>query len=131
MDISLLAIDKEKRKVLWSGANNPLWYIQNAAITELTANKEPIGKIDNPKPFTTQTIELTKGATFYLMTDGYPDQFGGPKGKKFKYKPLLEMLVANCGRSMEEQHRVLATAFQNWKGDLEQVDDVTILGIRL
>ncbi len=129
MDISLLAVDRLHGKVFWSGANNQLWYIENGELKEVTANKQPIGQVDNPKPFTTHTIELVAGSTFYLMTDGYPDQFGGPKGKKYKYKPLQELLLANCALTPEQQHVLLSTSFQEWKGNLEQVDDVTIIGI--
>ena len=131
MDISILAVDKGKNEVFWSGANNQLWYIEKEEFKEITANKQPIGKIDNPKPFTTHSIVPSEGTTFYLMTDGFPDQFGGPKGKKFKYKPLQEMLLSNVSKPLEEQRGLLAEAFLSWKGNLEQVDDVTIIGIRI
>ncbi|MFI5148309.1 MAG: tetratricopeptide repeat protein [Bacteroidia bacterium] len=131
MDISLLALNQHQEFACWSGANNQLWYIENGELREITANKQAIGKTDNPKSFTTHTIALNKGIIFYLMTDGYPDQFGGPKGKKFKYKPLQEILVTNSNQIMEKQHSILADVFHEWKGNLEQVDDVTILGIRL
>jgi tetratricopeptide (TPR) repeat protein len=131
MDISLLAIDRQKGNAFWSGANNQLWYIENSELKEITANKQPIGKSDDPRPFTTHTVEINRATTFYLMTDGFPDQFGGERGKKFKYKPLQEMLVANCEKHMEEQEKILSAAFMEWKGNLEQVDDVTIIGIRI
>ena len=86
MDISLLCVDKSNDLVFWSGANNPLWYIENNEMKEIKANKQPIGKIDNPMPFTTHRIKVTSGMVFYLFTDGFADQFGGPNGKKFKYK---------------------------------------------
>lgn len=133
MDISLCRINTSTNEVQWSGANNPLWYIaQNASeLTEIKANKQPIGKTDNPQPFTTHTLQLQQGDTLYLMTDGYPDQFGGEKGKKYKYKQLEQNLLANCALPMAEQKNILSTNFNNWKGDLEQVDDVTIIGIKL
>ncbi len=130
MDISLLAVNRNENKVHWSGANNQLWYIKNDEMQEITACKQPIGKIDNPKPFQTHLLEPRKGMIFYLMTDGYPDQFGGPKGKKYKYKPLQEMLVLNRGKPLDEQQEILSTAFADWKGELEQVDDVTIIGLK-
>ena len=151
MDISLLAIDHQNKKIFWSGANNALRYITNASITpghaslsvrveanaenieliEIKADKQPIGKSDYRKPFTTHEINYIKGTVFYLMTDGYPDQFGGQKGKKFKYKQL-EMLLKDCQNlSLKEQENILDKAFENWKGSLEQVDDVTIVGIRI
>jgi len=135
MDISLVCINKINNKISWSGANNPLWIIRKnendlIELYEVKANKQPIGKTDNPMPFTTHTLELNVGDVLYLMTDGYADQFGGPKGKKHKYKALEEKLVATNHLSLHQQCEELTVAFDNWKGDLEQVDDVTIIGIR-
>ena len=129
MDISLLAIDKNKQQINWSGANNQLWYIADNTLIEIKADKQPIGQTDKPTPFTTNTINLKEGNIFYLMTDGYPDQFGGEKGKKFKYKQLEELLLINSGASLKEQKNILVKSFDSWKGNLEQVDDVTIIGI--
>ncbi|MBP8034700.1 MAG: SpoIIE family protein phosphatase, partial [Bacteroidia bacterium] len=95
------------------------------------ANKQPIGKTDNPEPFTTHTIELQKGDSLYLFTDGFADQFGGPKGKKFKYKQLEDLLVASKDLSINEQHLSLKNALNSWKGNLEQVDDICIIGIKV
>jgi serine phosphatase RsbU (regulator of sigma subunit) len=133
MDISLCRINTATNEVQWSGANNQLWYLKNneAEMTELKADKQPIGKSDNPTPFVTHDLKLQKGDTLYLMTDGYPDQFGGAKGKKFKYKQLEETLVANGRKKPQEQKQILINSFETWKGNLEQVDDVTILGIIL
>jgi len=66
-----------------------------------------------------------------LYTDGYADQFGGPRGKKFKYKALNELILANSTKSLEEQHKVLKSSFEDWRGDLEQVDDVCLIGIKI
>jgi serine phosphatase RsbU (regulator of sigma subunit) len=131
MDISLMAIDKTKQEGFWSGANNPLWYITNNELKEIKADKQPIGKTDNPKSFTIHTLNIKAGDIFYLMTDGYPDQFGGIKGKKFKYKQLKENLLINSSKPLEEQKKLLSQAFDDWKGNLEQVDDVTIMGFKL
>lgn len=131
MDISLMAINKITKEVHWSGANNALWYIQNNEVIEITANKQPIGKHDNRKPFTAHSIVCEPNTIFYLYTDGYADQFGGPKGKKFKYKQLEEVLLANSHLSMPEQKEILDRAFEEWKGGLEQVDDVCIIGIKI
>ena len=92
---------------------------------------KPIGKVENPLLFTTHTIELQKGDTIYVFTDGYADQFGGEKGKKFKYKSLKELLLSIQKQTMEEQKETLDTIFEKWKGDLEQVDDVCIIGVRI
>ncbi|MBI3517816.1 MAG: SpoIIE family protein phosphatase [Bacteroidetes bacterium] len=138
MDISLISINETTVK--WAGANNPLWYIkssvsssgfENKEPVEIKASKQPIGKTDNPEPFTTHTIELQKGDSLYLFTDGFADQFGGPKGKKFKYKQLEDLLVSSKNLSINEQHLVLKKALNSWKGNLEQVDDICIIGIRV
>jgi tetratricopeptide (TPR) repeat protein len=131
MDISLCAINSKASLLEWSGANNPLWYARNGEIKEILPDKQPIGKHERVKPFTTHTIELIKGDILYLFTDGYADQFGGPKGKKFKYKQLQELLLANASKPMEEQKKILETTLESWKGSLEQVDDILIIGIRV
>lgn len=77
------------------------------------------------------TIQSSKEDTIYLYTDGYADQFGGEKGKKFKYKPLNDMLLLNNKRALNEQKEILDTTFNNWQGSLEQVDDVLIVGIKV
>ncbi|MBL7910471.1 MAG: tetratricopeptide repeat protein [Bacteroidia bacterium] len=136
MDISLISINKStssdnKITLQWAGANNPLWYYSESEMKEIKANKQPIGKTDQPLPFTTHKLSLNKGDSIYLFTDGYADQFGGPKGKKFKYKQLNDLLFANVSKSTNEQKEVLENNFLNWKGSLEQVDDVCIIGIKL
>ncbi|MBL7919509.1 MAG: tetratricopeptide repeat protein [Bacteroidia bacterium] len=136
MDISLISISKNnsagnKITAQWAGANNPLWYFSNSEMNEIKANKQPIGKTDLPSPFTTHTISLNKGDKVYLFTDGYADQFGGPKGKKFKYKQLQELLTANNEKSVSDLKDILKNSFENWRGTLEQVDDVCILGIEI
>jgi len=160
MDISLLCIDTKNKKVFWSGANNPLWYASSlpsretgasasqfskkiigkeemlaealeASMFEIKADKQPIGKTDKVNPFTTHEIEYKENTTFYLFTDGFADQFGGPNGKKFKYKPFAEILVQNVNKSPSDQSAILAEKFEAWKGELEQVDDVCVIGIRI
>ncbi|MCW3076770.1 MAG: protein serine/threonine phosphatase [Bacteroidetes bacterium] len=135
MDISLLSIEKNEGviKLKWAGANNPLWYLlpNTTELSEIKANKQPIGKTDYPTPFTTHEIEYTRGTTFYLFTDGFADQFGGEKGKKFKYKQLSELLIQISHLNISEQRDVLSDKFESWKGHLEQVDDVCIIGVRL
>lgn len=131
MDISLCCINKTTKQIMWSGANNPLWYIENEELKEITADKQPIGKTENPKSFTTHSLSLKSGNYVYLFTDGYADQFGGPKGKKLKYKPFKELLIKNSNLSMNEQKLMLENAFNEWKGNLEQVDDICVIGIRI
>jgi tetratricopeptide (TPR) repeat protein len=133
MDISLATLTPSKGVInmQWAGAFNSLWYIQHGEIKELAADKQPIGKTDKPLPFTTHNIELGKGDSLYLFTDGYADQFGGPKGKKFKYKQLQELIMGNSQSTMREQKNTLEQGLDNWKGNLEQVDDILIMGIRV
>jgi serine phosphatase RsbU (regulator of sigma subunit) len=131
MDVALCGITLQTGQVQYSGAFNSLWYIQNGAFKEASADKQPIGKSDKPIPFTTHNLQLKKGDTLYLFTDGFADQFGGEKGKKFKYKQLQNLLVTSTGKSMNEQQHLLETTLRDWKGDLEQVDDILIIGIRI
>lgn len=131
MDISLLCIDRKNQKITWSGANNPLWYIQSGELTEIKANKQPIGKTENPQPFTTHPILYEPNTLFYLFTDGFADQFGGPKGKKFKHSQFKELLLDIESKPSAEQTEILESQFENWKGGLEQVDDVCVIGVRI
>lgn len=131
MDISLLCIDIRNQKVHWSGANNPLWYIYRNELKEIKANKQPIGKSDHVTVFTSHEMDYTTGTIFYLFTDGIADQFGGPKGKKFKYKQLNEVLLKNAALPLDKQKQAITNVFNEWKGDLEQVDDVCLIAIRL
>ncbi|AEA43279.1 tetratricopeptide repeat protein [Fluviicola taffensis] len=131
MDISLLCINKENGKISWTGANNPLWYIHSGELTEIKPNKQPIGKTENPTPFTTHQLDFIPNTTYYLFTDGMADQFGGEKGKKLKNKPFQEFLLQIDSLSLSKQAERIDEKFENWKADLEQVDDVCIIGIRV
>jgi PAS domain S-box-containing protein len=133
MDISLCAIDFANMKLYFSGANNPCWIIRKNTITKLKGDKQPISaSIDlEKKSFTTQQFELEKGDCVYLFTDGYADQFGGPKGKKFKYTQLEELLLKNSNKRLKDQKEILRNEFIDWKGNLEQIDDVLVVGVRI
>ncbi len=137
MDISLCCIQHNGNSVdvKWAGANNSLWYIHKGEINELAANKQPIGQSENGKPFTTQTLKLEKGDTLYFSTDGYYDQFGGDKasanGKKFMRKRLAQLFFDMKDQTMQAQMDLIDKTFNNWKGKLEQIDDVCIAGIKL
>ncbi len=131
MDISLCCINIKTNEALWSGANNSLWYFRNGVLNEVNADKQPIGKNDNPKPFTTHNLQLQKGDALYFFSDGYADQFGGPKGKKFKSGQMQELLIDNSAKPMEEQRTVLERTLNSWRGNLEQVDDIIVIGIRI
>ncbi len=132
MDISLCVWNKIDNTLEFSGANNPLWLLRGKELQEYKADKMPIGLyLETEVPFSSVTIQLEKGDVIYLSTDGYADQFGGPKGKKLKYKPLIESLIKNCSQDMASQKDNLEAAFNSWKSNLEQVDDVSIIGIRI
>lgn len=132
MDISLMRLNLETKEMQWAGANNPLWITsENSKLIEFKPNKQPIGYHLAMEPFINHSIKLYNGDTVYLFTDGYADQFGGQKEKKFMYKKLKELLVSIHEKPMPEQKGILITSFESWKGKLEQVDDVTIIGIRI
>ncbi|HWY11416.1 MAG TPA: two-component regulator propeller domain-containing protein [Bacteroidia bacterium] len=134
MDISVCSISKlqEGNSIIkWSGANNPLWYIQNNKLMEVGPDKQPIGKYDKETTFSVHTVELKKGDSVYLFTDGYADQFGGPNGKKFKYKNFKELLLAVNNLEMAAQKIKIEKALDEWKNNLEQVDDILLIGIRI
>jgi serine phosphatase RsbU (regulator of sigma subunit)/alkylhydroperoxidase/carboxymuconolactone decarboxylase family protein YurZ len=131
MDISLLTIDKKQRELKWSGANNPLCYVEMGEMIEIRANKQPIGKNDTSMPFTTHTLAYHPGTAIYLFTDGFADQFGGPQGKKLKYKHFKEILQTLSAQTAEKQFENLEKVFEDWKGELDQIDDVCVIGIKL
>ncbi|MDO9186307.1 MAG: tetratricopeptide repeat protein [Bacteroidia bacterium] len=141
MDCSLISFDFNINssigeapggKLTFSAANNPIWIVRKKQIIELEPDKMPVGKhTQDSIPFTQHTIELEKGDIVYVITDGMPDQFGGPKGKKFMSKQLKELLISISHLPMKEQKERLSDEFSLWKGNLEQVDDVTIIGIRI
>jgi serine phosphatase RsbU (regulator of sigma subunit) len=131
MDCVLCSFDLTSYMLSFACANNPLWIVRGTELIESKADKMPVGIQEGYKPFSSQSLQLQKGDVVYIFTDGYADQFGGPKGKKFKYKQLQEVLLANAHRPMAEQKELLALTIENWKGELEQVDDILIIGIRV
>ncbi|MCO5267474.1 MAG: tetratricopeptide repeat protein [Brumimicrobium sp.] len=133
MDISLCGLNLKTNTLTWSGANNPLWVIKkgDTEVEEIKANKQPIGKYVAPEPFDTHTIQLEKGDSLYIFTDGYQDQFGGEKGKKFKAKNMRELVLSIQNQPMDHQREAIDTAFEEWKQNHEQVDDVCVIGVRV
>ncbi len=131
MDCVLCSFDLTSYMLSFACANNPLWIIRGTELIESKADKMPVGIQEGYRPFSSQSVQLQKGDVVYIFTDGYADQFGGPKGKKFKYKQLQELLLANAHRPIAEQKDLLALTIENWKGELEQVDDILIIGIRV
>ncbi len=132
MDCSLVSLNKGKSKLTYAAANNPIWIVRQNELIELKSDKMPVGKHDRDAiSFTQYQIDLQKGDMIYTLTDGFPDQFGGPKGKKFMYKKLKEMLITIANKPTAEQQTVLNDALKDWMGNAEQVDDITVIGVRV
>ncbi len=148
MDMAIININIDTLELEYSGANNPLYLITKKDIPnfenikdliengknllyEIKPNKMPIGIYKRKGNFISHKIQLTKGDSIYLFSDGYADQFGGPMNKKFKYKPFKRLLLENADKPMNEQKQILETTFKNWKNNIEQVDDITIIGIKI
>jgi len=129
MDIAICSLNGGKLQ--YAGAHNPLWIIRNNEILETKASKQPIGKFDNAIPFITHEIDLEKGDTIYIFSDGYADQFGGDRGKKFKSKAFKQLVLDINDKTMEQQKVLIHDAFEEWKGGLEQLDDVCVIGVRV
>ncbi len=160
MDIALCVLNTETNVLQFAGANNPLYIVKSQKIaavaaaggseegerktaaataaaaidgqlTEVKADNQPVAIYENMKPFTYNEIKVNPGDTIYLASDGYEDQFGGPKNKKFMAKKLKELLVSIADKPMHEQQVILNKTFEEWKGGYEQIDDVTVLGLRI
>lgn len=131
MDIALCLLNGNK--LLYSGAQNPLWLIKKecSAIEEYAACKQPIGQFHKRLEFTQHEITLEKGDSFYLFSDGFKDQFGGDKGKKFKNTAFKDLILSIQKEEIQKQQFILRQAFLSWKGDFEQIDDVCVLGVKL
>lgn len=132
MDCSLICFDFTAKKLEYACAHNPVVVIRNNELIELNNDRMPVGK--SPKEnigFNTYEFKFEKGDTLYILTDGYADQFGGESGKKLKLKNLKNYLLTNSGVDMQQQEQILSELFYKWKGNLEQIDDVTIAGIKL
>jgi serine phosphatase RsbU (regulator of sigma subunit) len=143
MDGVLCVFDYENMKLHLAAANNPIWVVSPPSIktelwkepwqlSQITPDKQPIGKYkEEVSPFNLKTVSIEKGEMIYLFTDGYADQFGGPKGKKFKYKPFQELLISIAHLPLDEQKEVLDSTIESWRGGLDQVDDMLVIGIRV
>ncbi|MCE3228676.1 MAG: protein serine/threonine phosphatase [Bacteroidetes bacterium] len=141
MDGILLCFDKNNDTISYAAAHNSPVLISARGLENLKADKMPIGNSERYDPFTLHMIPVSKGDLIYLYTDGYADQFGGPKarvngfqfgqGKKFKYKQLEDVLLNNCGQSLNRQKDILERTLNDWKGSLEQVDDICVIGIKI
>ncbi len=134
MDIAICVIDKAQRKLEFAGAKNPLVYAQNGLMGELKGDRVSIGGLQRPgfMSYTKHTISLKSDQTFYIFSDGYQDQIGGPKERRLMRRGLYQLLKDNHHLPMYQQQRVLENAFENWKGENhEQLDDVLLIGFRI
>jgi serine phosphatase RsbU (regulator of sigma subunit) len=127
----LICIDQNTKSISYAAANNSPIAVSDGKTIKLPCDKMPVGQGERTSQFTLNMIDLKPNDVLYLYTDGFADQFGGPKGKKYKYKPLNDLLELNSKCNLDIQGEILEKEFASWKGNLEQVDDVCIIGIRL
>ena len=130
MDMVVCKIDRQENLLQFAGANNPLYLIRDGELIEYKTDKMPVSIHVIMHPFNGLEIKLLPGDQIYIFSDGYADQFGGPRRKKLKYRPFKELLVANSGKKMVDQGIILDREFEQWKGDLEQIDDVVVIGLK-
>ncbi len=131
MDIALCSLRKDNGMLEFAGAYNPLYLIRDNEVLETKANRQPIGMHIREKPFVNNEIEVKKGDSLYIFSDGYADQFGGPEGRKFNFKRFKELLVKVQEKPMEEQRQILDDTIESWRGEKTQLDDILVMGIRL
>lgn len=149
MDVALCCINTKTNELTFSGANNPVWIIRQnenlgieiegskiieengSTLIEFKGDKQPIGMHYASKPFSTIQFNLEKGDRVYLFSDGYADQFGGDKGKKFMYKPMKKLVMAMYNESFISQRNIMDDQFENWRGGIEQTDDVCVIGFQV
>ncbi len=131
MDINLCCIDTLNKVLYYAAANNSFYVIRNNELLEMKADKQPCGFFHDPFPFSLREFKLEKGDCIYTFTDGYADQFGGPNGKKFRYKQFESILIDNNQKVFSEQKEILNNRFESWKGSQEQVDDVLVIGVKI
>ena len=132
MDIAVLQVNKKSGEVLLASANRPVFHVSNGQLNEIKPDKMPIGEhFDDKKKFTTRVLNAQRGDVLYFFTDGYPDQFGGERGKKLKLKGFRNLIQSIASLPLHEQHMKIAAYFHEWKGTHEQVDDVLVGAIRI
>jgi len=131
MDLAICKINFETHTVEYAGAFNSIYLVRDNKLIEYDADSIYIGNNDDNKPYTNQTFKIEKDDVLYLFSDGYADQFGGDKGKKYKYSQMQQLLVKNNNKPMDAQKQLLTEEFEQWRGNLEQVDDVMVIGIKI
>ncbi len=135
MDVAAITINPSEKSLLFAGANNPLYLIKNKELVEIKGNKMPVAAYTVMDDFECHEFPVSENDTLYIFSDGFADQFGGPEGKKFKYKPFKELLLSIQNKPMRDQKTMLNETFENWKNyggeHCEQIDDVMVVGIRI
>ena len=150
MDMAIAVTDKERKELQFAGAYNPLYLIRkkeqltgkdfgsesglegkSAMLFEFKGDKQPIGVHWEETDFTNQLIRLKKGDTLYVFSDGFVDQFGGSLRKKFKTQKFKDLLLEIQSETMEKQKNLLENTFEKWRGNIEQIDDVCVIGVRV
>jgi serine phosphatase RsbU (regulator of sigma subunit) len=133
VDIALVALNTETLELQYAGAFNPLLIFRGNQLIETKPDKLPIGswKSSDPQQYTNHSQQLQPGDSFYIFSDGYADQFGGPQGKKFKVNQFKALLLSVQDLEMSEQERTLNRTIETWRGQLEQVDDMLVIGVRV
>ncbi len=130
MDMSVCVVDFSENLLLWAGANSPLYLVRGEELSHYRGDKMPVAIHYRMNPFTLHRIPIQKGDAFYIFSDGFADQFGGPDQKKFMSHQLKEKLIGMAGMPMLTQAEKLNEVFEQWRGDAPQVDDVTMIGVR-
>ncbi len=131
MDMSLGIFNRKNKTLKWAGAYNPLYLLRSEDFFEYKADKQPIGKHMREKPFTHHEILLEDNDVLFMFTDGFCDQIGGEKNKKYTQKRFREMLIKNHKLPMVEQYTILNKTLMEWKGNKEQIDDILVMGINI
>jgi serine phosphatase RsbU (regulator of sigma subunit) len=133
MDAAIIMIDRATQTMQYAGAKNPLIYIQDGKIEKVNGDLKSIGGIqkEDVRTFTCHEIDISKPTTIYIYSDGYQDQFGGDSGRKFMAKRFRELLVENANLPFAEQSNILYKRFVEWRGNTIQMDDTTILGVKV
>ena len=130
MDMAICLLDYTSNTLQYAGANNPIWIFSKGELTEIKADKMPVSIHESMGPFTNHWIDLKKGDTFYIHSDGFADQFGGPNQKKFLSKNFKNVLLEMQNKPMLDQGAQLDSIFEEWRKEVEQIDDVTVIGVR-
>lgn len=132
MDVAFCVLHKDMKTLQFSGAYNPLFIIQGGKLKEFKADRMPIGiYYGKMEGFTNYEIKIKKGDTIYIFSDGFADQFGGPDGSKYKKANLKKLLSEIYSRPMAEQRIIIESEFEKWRGDADQIDDITLIGVRI